>query len=120
LKPINLFWIIGGVLILVGIGCFDPSQHRFPQCPVRYATGWLCPGCGSQRAIHEALNGHFLAAFRLNALFLPAVIYALAGVVTTYLFPSKWQFVRARIYGKYAAYIALMIILIYWIGRNIW
>jgi hypothetical protein len=31
-------------------------------------TGLQCPGCGSLRAIHQLLHGHFAAAFRLNAL----------------------------------------------------
>lgn len=48
---------------------FNPSQHGFyPFCLLHKLTGWLCPGCGSLRAFHELLHGHFLDAFRLNPL----------------------------------------------------
>jgi hypothetical protein len=32
-------------------------------------TGLDCPGCGAQRALHQLLRGHFIAAIRLNAMF---------------------------------------------------
>ena len=36
---------------------FNPSVERFfPSCPFYTATGWQCPGCGSQRAIHELFD----------------------------------------------------------------
>ena len=55
----------GAVLFL-----FDPSQHAFyPFCYFYRTTGLLCPGCGGLRAVHQLLHGHFLTAFRLNALF---------------------------------------------------
>lgn len=49
--------------------CFDPSSHCFyPTCLFHQITGLLCPGCGSLRAIHQLLHGHFIAAFRFNPL----------------------------------------------------
>ena len=49
---------------------FDPNQHSFyPYCFLHRTTGLLCPGCGGLRSVHQLLHGHFVAAFRLNALF---------------------------------------------------
>lgn len=48
----------------------NPSSVVFlPRCPLYTMTGIYCPGCGSTRALHELLRGHWLAALRLNALF---------------------------------------------------
>ena len=63
------------VLILVGL-CFltavyalcDPEKSIWmPKCMFHFATGYDCPGCGSQRAIHSMLTGDFAGAFRANA-----------------------------------------------------
>ena len=47
----------------------NPAEARgFPVCPFHYLTGLECPGCGTSRALHQLLHGHFLAALRLNVL----------------------------------------------------
>ena len=56
-------------LSLLALFCFDPEQHSFfPVCILHRTTGLLCPGCGSLRAIHQLLHGHWGAAFHLNPL----------------------------------------------------
>jgi len=46
---------------------FDPNGYSFyPTCFFHQSTGLLCPGCGSLRAIHQLLHGHFSAAFQYN------------------------------------------------------
>ena len=46
-----------------------------PRCPVKWATGWNCPGCGSQRAFMALLHGHPMAAFRANLILPLAMAY---------------------------------------------
>ena len=62
---------------------FDPATSGvFPPCPVRYLTGWYCPGCGSLRAIHQLLHGNVRAAWAMNPLtvvLLPFLSYGLAS-----------------------------------------
>ncbi len=82
-------------------------------------TGLLCPGCGSQRAIHQLLHGHLAASFQYNQLFLPAITYAAMGGIISTLAPTKWPDVRKSFYGTFAAYTALVIILAFAILRNI-
>lgn len=49
---------------------FNPSQYGFyPVCHFYLTTGLTCTGCGSLRAMHQLLNGNFVEALRLNALF---------------------------------------------------
>jgi Protein of unknown function (DUF2752) len=74
---------VAAVTILVMLRLFDPATSGvFPPCPVRYLTGWYCPGCGSLRAIHQLLEGNFRAAWALNPLavtLLPFLVYGLAS-----------------------------------------
>jgi len=49
---------------------FEPGRYSFyPRCALHQATGWLCPGCGSLRALHQLLHGNVVAALHLNVLF---------------------------------------------------
>jgi hypothetical protein len=48
---------------------FDPARYGFyPRCPLHELTGWSCPGCGTLRAVHQLVHGHWAAAWRLNPL----------------------------------------------------
>ncbi len=67
-------WLLPGLLLAmttIGLAVlfwFDPARHAFyPLCVFHSATGLLCPGCGSLRALHQLLHGNMAAAFRLNA-----------------------------------------------------
>jgi hypothetical protein len=57
-----------GVAVLVR---FNPAEHSFfPRCVFHSISGWDCPGCGGQRALHHLLHGQFGLALRHNALLL--------------------------------------------------
>ena len=48
---------------------WDPATTAwFPSCPFYAITGWLCPLCGSLRAVHALLHGAPLAALTFNPL----------------------------------------------------
>ena len=44
----------------------DPAEGGVPKCMFRTITGWDCPGCGSQRALHALLHGHIAEAWSFN------------------------------------------------------
>ena len=44
----------------------DPARHPFPRCMFLTLTGWQCPGCGSQRALHALLHGDIASAWALS------------------------------------------------------
>lgn len=79
----------------------------------------MCPGCGSQRAIHQVLNGRPLEAMQLNPLLLPGLLYITVGLVLPALRPSLYARLRPVVFGSRAAWIALAVIIVFWIGRNI-
>jgi len=67
------------------IFAFDPARPGpYPICLFHALTGLYCPGCGSLRALHQLLHGHFIAAVRFNPLMvlsLPFVAYGMASYV---------------------------------------
>lgn len=119
MKINRIFLLTGGAALIVMYGLFDPAQHFFPQCPMRTITGLLCPGCGSQRALHQALHGNFAMSMQFNFLLLPAAFYGLISMIGPFIFSHNWSSLRMKFFGSAAAYIALGIIMIYWVGRNL-
>ena len=79
------------VALFVIVGCIwyyyiDPSLYVFtPKCPVKQLTGWDCPGCGFQRALHASLHGHFIEAIHYNLFLLLAIpltcLWILNGII---------------------------------------
>ncbi len=54
------------------------KEAAFAVCMTKQIAGIDCPGCGGQRAFHELLNGHFVAAGKLNIFiyfFVPLLTY---------------------------------------------
>ena len=115
----TFIWLLIGLIAIVAYGYFDPEVYKFPTCPFRALTGWLCPGCGSQRAIHQVLHGNIAASIKLNPLLLPGFLYALISFITSYFFPSSWPYIRQTYYGLKAGYVSLIVILVFWVVRNI-
>jgi len=73
---------LGGLTVLILLFVLDPATTRiFPPCPWRAMTGWLCPGCGSARAMHALLHGHLGIALEMNALAVAAVPLGVADLV---------------------------------------
>ena len=81
------FWLI--LLLLIAVGgivvytLFDPIRHAWmPQCPFRLLTGWNCPACGLQRALHALLHGRFQEAFSYNYFFIVSIPYLIALLIS--------------------------------------
>jgi hypothetical protein len=73
---------MASVAALVILGVADPAASPiFPPCLFRAATGWLCPGCGSARAIHALMHGDVRLAFQMNA----GAVVALALVASDFI-----------------------------------
>lgn len=115
--------VIGCVLLLAAIiyFLFSPAESTyFPQCPFHRITGFDCPGCGSQRAIHHLLHFRLKDAFASNPLLILAIPYLIIGIYFEYFGgKEKYPTVRKTLFGKRAIVIVLILIVLFWIGRNI-
>ena len=98
---------------------FDPAEHSFfPRCPSKLITGLDCPGCGTQRALHAALNGDFAAAFHHNAILFLAIPFLIL-YVTSSLFKTHLPLLYTATHSTLAAILSLIILIAWWIIRNI-
>ncbi|MBQ7204997.1 MAG: DUF2752 domain-containing protein [Muribaculaceae bacterium] len=97
----------------------DPSTSgAFPQCFFLSLTGYKCPGCGIQRAIHALLHGDVAGAFRYNAFLMVAIPW-----IALCLFAESRRTRNPRLYARLnpelLMWLLLAAVLIWWILRNI-
>jgi hypothetical protein len=122
LKKLYLILIgFGIVLFMVVFYSFNPLKYSFfPKCPFRLLTNFDCPGCGSQRAIHSLLHGDISKAADYNLL----LVFSLPFLFIHYLFllsglnKGKTK-VWALIYKDSTPKVIFIIVLLFWILRNI-
>lgn len=87
------FLFVTGCTILYYI---DPADYvLMPKCMFKLVTGYDCPGCGFQRAIHALLHGHIREAIQYNLFLLLAMPYLLILIIIRYALPhtkgiNKW------------------------------
>lgn len=110
-----ILWVIGLSCFLVLYHYFDPTHSRLaPKCPFWLLTGYSCPGCGSQRAIHSFLNGRIWEGIRYNYILLPSLIYVMILTIV----PKDGR-LYAKLTSSVACWTILAIFLFWWILRNL-
>lgn len=109
-NPVFRWLLVLLAVILVGVlFLFDPhSSSFFPPCPLKSATGWECPGCGSTRAMHLLLHGRILEALGKNPLMVVSIPVLLAMLLWPAITRKPW-----------VAWSTLIILVTYGIIRNI-
>lgn len=111
--------IIAGAAVLVFLALVDPAQSKWvPRCFFKFATGYDCPGCGSQRSIHALLHGHFADAWHYNALLITALPFMIF-LLTVTIGRNRWPRLYTLFTSNTAIYISLAVILGWTILRNI-
>ncbi|MDR1707317.1 MAG: DUF2752 domain-containing protein [Prevotella sp.] len=115
--------VIIAVSLIIGViyYLFSPSEVTFfPKCPFHSITGLDCPGCGSQRTLHHLAHFEIKKAFISNPLLIMAIPYMLTGIYFEY-FGGKENYPRMRriLFGKKATVTVLIVVLLFWIGRNL-
>lgn len=97
----------------------DPSSSEFfPKCPFYLMTGLKCPGCGSQRALHELLCLHIGQAFRYNALMTVAIPF-LTFTGLAWALRKRTPGLYSWINSRPVILTVLAVIILWWILRNL-
>lgn len=119
-----LKYILGFVVVIV-LAIFyykyNPGMYSFfPECPFHKYVGLDCPGCGSQRAVHALLHGNILQALNYNAL----LVLSLPFLLIHFFLKGLSYFTRKNLvwniwYKPATPKIILIVVLVFWIGRNI-
>lgn len=110
--------IVSGGVVLYWL---DPARYVFmPKCIFRTLTGWDCPGCGLQRAVHALLHGHFAEAFQYNYFLFMALPYVFAVMYMEW-FTKGEKHLRLRriLYHPYVLYAYVVLYLLWWVMRNV-
>ncbi len=104
----NLLMAIAALAAIAIFYVYNPAQEIFFwSCTFKQITGYQCPGCGGQRAVHALLHGNFQEAFRLNALFVSSIPFVMYFFwKNPVLKPSAWWVIGG-------------VIVIFWVGRNV-
>ena len=111
--------IAGIILLLAVYTVFDPSETAFfPKCPFFWLTGLTCPGCGSQRAMHQLLTLHFGEAFRYNA-FMVIAIPLILFLLVAELFRDRWPRLNRLGSSPTLSWSILAAVLLWWLLRNL-
>ncbi|MGC4129323.1 MAG: DUF2752 domain-containing protein [Bergeyella sp.] len=92
----------------------------FLKCPFKTITGYDCPGCGSQHAIHELLHLNIGKAFRYNPLLVVMIPYFLLFMVFQIKsVKNRFPKINKLLFGQNAVMILFIIILLFFIFRNL-
>ncbi|MDR1681419.1 MAG: DUF2752 domain-containing protein [Prevotellaceae bacterium] len=100
---------------------FNPVERPFPPCIFYKLTGFQCPGCGTQRALHCLLHGEWKDAFLYNPILIPALAL-IALLLYLDSFGGKRQFPKLHriLSGSKFIWGVFAVIILYWIARNVY
>lgn len=123
-KPAKIILYVSGALaglffIWVYFEINPSGQSFFPKCPFHSLTGLHCPGCGSQRAIHDFLHLNIIEGFKHN--FLIGLGILVLGYKLYLMIYSKFYNEKKSnlLYNTKTPWIILVLIISFWILRNI-
>lgn len=100
---------------------YNPDNQLSIQCGLYKMTGFLCPGCGGQRAFHHLLHGEIISALKHNAIFIlgfPFLAYLYFACVKIYIFKDE-KYHNSFVFSSSFGYSFIIILLVYFIIRNI-
>lgn len=121
---LTLVFIIVPVAVIFSLYYFfyASSGDRWSvQCSFYQTTGYLCPGCGGQRAFHALIHGQWQQVLRYNALtvfIIPFLGYCYFIIIQQFVFKNK------GLADKYPltpgmAYAFLILLFVFFVIRNI-
>lgn len=96
----------------------NPESGLMPRCTFKLMTGYDCPGCGFQRALHALLHGRAAEAWGYN----PFVFFAVPGALFYIVVESgrrHWPKLHRRATSPGALWGILLVVVCWWIVRNV-
>lgn len=119
MRKLLLLGLILGMGVVSLYYWFDPSTSGwFPRCTFFVFTGWKCPSCGSQRAIHLLLHGNFELAWTQNALLFVALPYLLLLLLARLMrktLPQGYSWLT----HQWVVLSFMLLTIVWWIVRNL-
>ena len=92
-----------------------------PGCVFRKVTGFECPGCGMTRATYATLHGRIGDAFRFNPVGMVLFPLAMIGLAIEVIGWVRGKPLPFRLNpGRWGATAIAVLLILWWIGRNVW
>ena len=92
-----------------------------PGCVFRKVTGFECPGCGMTRATYATLHGRIGDAFRFNPVGMVLFPLAMIGFAIEVAGWVRGKPLPFRLNpGRWGATAIGAILILWWIGRNVY
>lgn len=117
--------IIAVILIIVFVGLvviyvkFDPTHsHIAPKCIFKTLTGYDCPSCGGQRALHLILNGDVKRAFMLNPFLFFATPYIALIAYSSFCDGKYAKRLKHIVQSPTMVTVYLFVYVAWWVIRN--
>ncbi len=89
-----------------------------PKCLMKMLTGYDCPSCGGQRALHALLNGEISKAFWFNPFLFVAVPYLFAVAYSAFSKSAIAQRIAPMVRHPRSVGLYLILYFAWWIIRN--
>ena len=110
--------VVAVVALAVAYYFADPHSVWMPKCPFRLLTGFDCPACGSQRALHAAVHGRVGEALGYNPFLVVSIPYFLLVAYTTFRPPAgRMRWLRC-VQHPTVIYCYAALFIFWWIFRN--
>ncbi len=106
------------VAIMLFYGLNDPATTPSPKCLLKTVTGYDCPGCGAQRALHALLHGRIADAWHFNPALFFLVPLAIAYAAHEFCGYRNHR-LEAILYHRVTLYTLVAALLLWWFVRNI-
>lgn len=114
--------VVAVVAIVVVYHCINPvgtsAGEYMPKCFMKGLTGYDCPSCGSQRALHAFLNGEFKRAILFNPFIFLALPYLLALLYTALSSDRFARCIKPFVRHRIAIWSFLALYVAWWVIRN--
>ena len=112
------------ILVVAGIVyyVFDPTIPNTwaPRCPMKMLTGYNCPSCGIQRALHCLLHGEIAEALHYNYFLILSIPFALLAIAASwYNFNHRLDSLYHFICNRYVLITYIVLYCLWWIIRNV-
>ena len=112
-------WVLVPVIILVCLNICTKEQSTLSSCIFFNFLRMYCPGCGGTRAVRALCNGRVLHSLWYH----PLVPYAV-GLYLCFMISHTWErlklpILRGMRYRDIYAYIAIVILAIHFVLKNI-
>ncbi len=96
----------------------DLGSAWMPKCPFRLLTGFDCPACGSQRALHALVHGRVAESLGHNPFLVISIPYFLLVAYTTFWPQARERGLLRYVQHPTVIYLYAAVFILWWIVRN--